>query len=57
MANYVYLLATPASGSSAGRALQSVRRRYVQYFNRRYRRTDTLWEGRYKSARVKILVA
>ncbi len=57
MANYVYLLATPASGSSAGRALQSVRRRYVQYFNRRYRRTGTLWEGRYKSARVKILVA
>lgn len=26
--------------------------RYVQYFNRRYRRTGTLWEGRYKSCLV-----
>jgi putative transposase len=49
MTNHVHLLATPASETSAGRTLQSVGRRYVQYFNHRYSRTGTLWEGRYKS--------
>jgi putative transposase len=29
--------------------LQSVGRRYVQYFNYCYGRTGTLWEGRYRS--------
>jgi putative transposase len=49
MSNHVHLLATPAAAASAGRTLQSVGRRYVQYFNQRYRRTGTLWEGRYKA--------
>jgi putative transposase len=49
MTNHVHLLATPNSETSAGRTLQSVGRRYVQYFNFRYGRTGTLWEGRYKS--------
>ncbi|MCK7492725.1 MAG: transposase [Comamonadaceae bacterium] len=49
MTNHVHLLATPAAEASAGRTLQSVGRRYVQHFNQRYRRTGTLWEGRYKS--------
>lgn len=49
MTNHVHLLATPGAETSAGRTLQSVGRRYVQYFNHRYARTGTLWEGRYKS--------
>lgn len=49
MTNHVHLLATPSSAPAAGRTLQSVGRRYVQYFNRRYGRTGTLWEGRYKA--------
>jgi putative transposase len=49
MSNHVHLLATPASETSAGRTLQSVGRRYVQYFNHRYGRSGTLWEGRYRS--------
>ena len=32
--------------------MQSVGRRYVQYINRFYRRTGSLWEGRYKSSLV-----
>jgi len=32
--------------------MQSVGRRYVQYINRSYRRTCSLWEGRYKSSLV-----
>jgi putative transposase len=30
--------------------MQSVGRRYVQYINKTYRRTGTLWEGRYKAS-------
>ena len=32
--------------------MQSVGRRYVRYFNREYRRSGTLWEGRFKSSLV-----
>jgi putative transposase len=32
--------------------MQSVARRYVRYFNREYRRSGTLWEGRFKSSLV-----
>jgi len=32
--------------------MQAVGRRYVQYFNREYRRSGTLWEGRFKSCLV-----
>ncbi len=32
--------------------MQSVGRRYVRYVNSTYRRTGTLWEGRYKSALI-----
>ena len=32
--------------------MQSVGRRYVQYFNFTYSRTGTLWEGRYKATVV-----
>ena len=32
--------------------MQSIGRRYVGYFNQRFGRTGTLWEGRYKSTVV-----
>ena len=32
--------------------MQSVGRRYVRYVNRSYRRSGTLWEGRYKSTLI-----
>ena len=34
------------------RLMQSVGRRYVQYFNQYYGRTGTLWEGRQKASLV-----
>jgi putative transposase len=49
MTNHVHLLATPDYEESLPRTLQSVGRRYVQYFNYTYRRTGTLWEGRYRA--------
>jgi len=52
MTNHVHLLVTPASASSAPKAMQSAGQRYAAYFNSVYRRTGTLWEGRYKATAV-----
>lgn len=52
MTNHVHLLATPDYGHSIGKVVQSVGRRYVQYFNLTYRRSGTLWEGRYRATVV-----
>lgn len=48
MTNHVHLLATPADKDSVSRMIQFVGRQYVPYINRKYNRTGTLWEGRYK---------
>ena len=52
MTNHVHILLTPAETTAAARMMRSLGRRYVPYFNGRYRRTGTLWEGRYRSALV-----
>ncbi len=50
--NRVQLLVTPHTELAVSQMMQSLGRRYVQYFNRRYDRTGTLWQGRYKSCLV-----
>jgi putative transposase len=52
MTNHFHLLVEPAEVGDLGRFMQSVGRRYVRYVNETYRRTGTLWEGRFKSAAV-----
>jgi putative transposase len=52
MTNHVHVLATGAEPSSVPKAIQSVGRQYVGYFNGRYARSGTLWEGRYRSTLV-----
>jgi len=52
MTNHVHLFATPDQAESVSKTLQSVGRRYVQYFNYQYGRTGTLWEGRYKATAI-----
>lgn len=52
MTNHVHLLATPDADTSLPKTLQSVGRRYVQYFNYSHKRTGTLWEGRYKATLI-----
>ncbi len=52
MTNHVHLLVTPSSGEAIGRVMQSVGRRYVRYVNTVYRRTGTLWEGRFRSSLI-----
>jgi putative transposase len=52
MTNHVHLLATARESESAARMMQALGRRYVRYFNDRYERTGTLWEGRFRSTLV-----
>ncbi|MFC1747244.1 transposase [Pseudomonadota bacterium] len=49
MTNHVHLLMTPHTEDGISKVMQSVGRYYVQYFNYQYKRTGTLWEGRYKA--------
>jgi putative transposase len=49
MLNHVHLLLTPSTAQGISKLVQCVARRYVGYFNSRYSRTGTLWEGRYHS--------
>lgn len=52
MTNHVHLLLTPDSADAASRLMISLGRHYVQYINKTYRRTGTLWDSRYKSSLV-----
>ena len=52
MTNHVHLLITPMASGRVARLMQSLGRGFVRYINERYRRTGTLWEGRYKSCPV-----
>jgi putative transposase len=52
MTNHVHLLLTPSSVGSCSGLMRDLGQRYVQYFNSRYVRTGTLWEGRFRSCLV-----
>lgn len=52
MTNHVHLLLTPPEENACGTLMRELGRRYVPYFNRRNRRTGTLWEGRFRSCLV-----
>ena len=49
MTNHVHLLITPRTSGGAGDLMKQLGQRYVQYVNRTYRRSGTLWEGRFRS--------
>ena len=52
MPTYFQFLATPLHPNSLSKFMQSLGRQYVGYFNKKYERKGTLWEGRYKSSLV-----
>ena len=52
MTNHVHFLLTPQTEQGISKAMQMLGRYYVQYFNRSYNRTGTLWEGRYKATLI-----
>jgi putative transposase len=52
MTNHVHLLLSPATADCCAWLMRDLGRRYVPYFNRRHKRTGTLWEGRFRSCIV-----
>jgi REP-associated tyrosine transposase len=48
MTTHFHLLVTPAAEHALGRTMKEIGERYARYYNRKYARTGTLWEGRYR---------
>ena len=56
MTNHVHLLLTPQRPDGAAQLMKHLGQRYVQYINRVFNRTGTLWEGRFRSCLVQCEV-
>jgi putative transposase len=52
MTNHVHLLITPQKAEAVPKLLIALGRHYVQYINKTYSRTGTLWDSRYKSSLI-----
>lgn len=52
MTNHVHILVTPQQEYAISQMMQSLGRKYVRYINSVYKRSGTLWEGRFKSSLV-----
>lgn len=52
MTNHVHLLLTPEHADSASLLMKHLGQCYVQYINRTYQRSGTLWEGRFRSCLI-----
>ena len=49
MPDHIHLAATPVDAEGLARMMQWAGRHYVPYFNRKYQRSGTLWQGRFKA--------
>jgi len=49
MTNHVHLLLSSPTSDGVGALMKALGQRYVQYVNRTYHRSGTLWEGRFRS--------
>lgn len=49
MSDHIHLLLTPEAENSAALLMKHLGQRYVQYVNRTYQRSGSLWEGRFRS--------
>ncbi|MFZ6749115.1 transposase [Undibacterium sp. Ren11W] len=49
MPDHLHLLATPKDETGLSKMMQWIGRHYVPYFNRKYQRSGTLWQGRYRA--------
>jgi putative transposase len=52
MTNHVHLLVTPRSAESCALLMKHLGQLHSQYFNKLYKRTGSLWEGRFRSCLV-----
>ncbi|TCS37266.1 putative transposase [Paucimonas lemoignei] len=49
MPDHVHLLASPSDAAGLGKMMQWIGRYYVPYFNQKYQRAGTLWQGRFRA--------
>ena len=52
MNNHVHLLVTPEAAESVSEMMQALGRRFVPIMNKKYERSGSLWEGRFKACLV-----
>ena len=52
MTNHYHLLVTPETSDGIPRMMKALNGRYVRYYNRRYQRVGTLWNGRYRGISI-----
>jgi len=52
MPNHIHFIVTSAEADGISNTMKTVGSRYAAYFNRRYQRTGTLWEGRHRSSLI-----
>ena len=52
MPNHIHLFLTPDDPQACESLMRPLGQRYAQYFNRRHRRTGSVWEGRFRSCIV-----
>ena len=52
MPTYFEFLATPLNQASISKFMQRLGQQYVLYFNKKYSRKGTLWDGRYKASLI-----
>lgn len=52
MTNHIHLLLTPYLARGPSWLMKLLAQRYVQYINKTYRRSGTLWDGRFRSGFV-----
>ena len=52
MPNHLHLLVMPSDEDGLGQMMQWIGRYYVPYFNQKYSRSGTLWNGRYKTSLI-----
>lgn len=49
MTNHVHFLLTPATAAAPSNLMKRLAQRYSAMFNRKYERTGTLWDGRFRA--------
>lgn len=52
MTNHIHILLSAAKPANISKFSQAVGRKYVPYFNHKYGRSGTLWEGRFKASSI-----
>jgi len=52
MPNHAHFLVSPKEPGSLAKLMQSLGRRYAQFFNQKHGRSGSIWEGRYRSSLI-----